>query len=195
MKKLALFDFDGTITKKDSFLAFIKFYKGEWTFWKGMFLLSPVLILYKLKILPNWKAKQYVLTHFFHGEKEVEFNRKGEAFSSVVIPKLVRKKAKNKLYWHIARGDEVVVVTASAQNWVKPWTDQLGIDLIATELETKDNLLTGKILGKNCYGPEKVTRVCELRELRSYEDIYVYGDSKGDKELLDIGTQRFYRKF
>ena len=43
---LALFDFDGTITNRDSFIDFIKFAKGNLKFFQGFMILSPILILY-----------------------------------------------------------------------------------------------------------------------------------------------------
>ena len=60
MSKLALFDFDGTITTKDSFVEFIKFKHGFLGFAVGFLLMSPVILLYKTKLIPNWKAKQWV---------------------------------------------------------------------------------------------------------------------------------------
>ena len=62
---LVLLDFDGTITTRDTLIEFVRFYRGSRNYWLGMAMLSPMLALYALKILPNWKAKQYFLTHFF----------------------------------------------------------------------------------------------------------------------------------
>ena len=54
---LALFDFDGTITKNDSLIKFIRFAVGDLKFVFGLFILSPVLLAYKIKLIPNFKAK------------------------------------------------------------------------------------------------------------------------------------------
>ena len=69
------------------------------------------------------------------------------------------------------------------------------MDLIATRLEIKDDLMTGKFLTKNCYGIEKVNRVKEAYNLDDYDCIYVYGDSRGDKELLELADKSFYKPF
>ena len=59
MKKIiAFFDFDGTITTKDSLLEFIRFYHGDIKTILGILILSPILVLYKMKIIPNYKAKE-----------------------------------------------------------------------------------------------------------------------------------------
>ena len=63
--KIALFDFDGTITKEDSLIKFISFAVGEIKMLIGMVYLSPMLVGYKLKIIPNYKAKQYLFSYFF----------------------------------------------------------------------------------------------------------------------------------
>ncbi|ELR73346.1 Phosphoserine phosphatase [Fulvivirga imtechensis AK7] len=195
MKKLALFDFDGTLTTRDTLLEFIKFYRGTFRFYLGFLILSPLLILYKLKIIPNWKAKEYTLQYFFKGESLETFNQKAHSFALNRIPAMLRKKAMDKLQWHLKNGHEVAVVSASAVNWIKPWVEKLNIGLIATELEVKNGLLTGRISGKNCYGNEKVTRVCAKLVIDDFTEIYAYGDSSGDKELLDLATHPFYRSF
>lgn len=192
---LALFDFDGTITKKDTFLEFIKFYKGATAYYLGMMLLSPFLILFKLKIFPNWKAKEMVIAHFFKGVSLVEFQKICDDFALQVIPGIIRPKAIQKLKEHISQGDKVVIVSASAENWISAYIKTLEIDLIATKLEVKDGKITGKISGLNCYGAEKVNRIKAVLNKEQYGKIYAYGDSSGDKELLAFASERFYRHF
>jgi len=64
---LSLFDFDGTIITDDSLIKFIRFVVGDIKAVRGIFLLSPMLITYKLKIIPNYKAKQWMLSYSFNG--------------------------------------------------------------------------------------------------------------------------------
>ena len=66
--KLALFDFDGTIYKADSFIDFIRFVKGDFKTLFGIIILAPMLIMYKLKFISNHAAKIKVFTYFFKGE-------------------------------------------------------------------------------------------------------------------------------
>lgn len=195
MRKLALFDFDGTLTKKDTFLEFIKFYRGAHSFYLGFLVLSPLLVLYKLKVIPNWKAKEYVLRWFFEGESLEFFNKQGSAFAIDRIPGMLRSEAYQKFLWHKKNDHKVVVVTASAVNWVKPWAEREGAGVAGTELEVKNGKLTGRISGRNCYGSEKVNRVCQILAFEDYDEVYVYGDSRGDRELLQKATHPFYRRF
>src|SRR5687767_13366823 len=124
---LVLFDFDGTITTKDTLIEFVHFYRGKKQYWRGMLMLSPILTLFALKIIPNWKAKQFFLSQFFKGEKISEFNARCLDFSKKVLPALVRPGAKKAIEDYLKQNTTIAVVTASAENWVKPWCDQNGI--------------------------------------------------------------------
>ncbi len=194
-RNLALFDFDGTITHRDSFLDFIKYYKGKANFYQGFLKLLPTLIRYKLKIIPNWQAKETVLSYFFKNEPVEKFQQKCDAYGNTRIPAIVRPKALHKLKEHIAQGDEVYVVSASPENWLSAWCKHMGIKLLATCLETKDGKITGKMAGKNCYGPEKAKRIQAAIALKEYHQIYSYGDSPGDHDMLALAHFPHYRVF
>jgi phosphatidylglycerophosphatase C len=195
MKPIAFFDFDGTITTKDSFLEFIKFYRGAKRFYLGFLLHSPFLIAFKLKLIPNYTAKQKILAHYFKGEDILRFQSQCDLFTKEVLPRLFRPKALVEIDRLKKAGVRVVIVSASAENWIKAWADSQDLELLGTRLEIKDNTITGKIAGKNCYGEEKVCRIKEGIDLEAYNDIYAYGDSSGDKEMLAIAKHAFYKPF
>jgi HAD superfamily hydrolase (TIGR01490 family) len=194
-RKLVLFDFDGTITTKDTLLEFIRFYHGSLKFLFGFALLSPVIALHLFKIIPNWKAKQFVLTWFFKGESLERFSEKCDQFTHNIIPALIRPQGLAAIRNHKQNNDEVVVISASAENWVAPWCKALGLPCIATRLEVLDGKLTGKILEKNCYGAEKVTRLLKQYKLEDFTSVTAYGDSSGDKEMLAVAHEQFYKPF
>ncbi len=192
---LALFDFDGTITTDDSLLKFIRFVVGDRRFLLGLVVLSPMLVLYKLKLIPNYKAKQYMLSWFFKGMRKVDFLKVANEYSLVHIDKILRPKAIEKINWHKNQGHKVVVVSASIECWLRPWCEKNNLELIATKLEIKDDIVTGKLLSKNCYGVEKVNRIKEIYNLKDFEYIYAYGDSSGDKQMLELAHEKFYKPF
>jgi phosphatidylglycerophosphatase C len=193
-KRLVLFDFDGTITTKDTFIEFIKFYHGPTRFVTGFVLLSPVLVAYKLKLLANWKAKEKVLTWFFKNEPLDTFTAKCDEFTVSVLPNLIRPKALEAIH-KMEKDYDIVVVSASAENWVSPWCRANNLHIIGTTLEVVDGKLTGKIKGKNCFGVEKVNRIKEKYDLVSYTEILAYGDSSGDKEMFELAHKHFYKPF
>lgn len=192
---IIFFDFDGTITTDDSLIKFIQFVVGDVKFVWGMAMLLPMLITFKLKIIPNYKAKQMMLSYFFKGMDAQEFQDLSEEYSLTHIDTILRPKAMEKLTWHKEQGHKIVIVSASIECWLKPWCDKHNLDLIGTKLEMKNGLVTGSLLSKNCYGIEKVHRVKEKYRLDEYDYIYAYGDSRGDKELLALAHKHFYKPF
>jgi len=194
-KKLVLFDFDGTITTKDTLLEFLTYYKGKSKVVSGLIALSPVLASYALGLIPNWKAKQALLRYFIGGTPVEEFNAICKEFSQRIIPKLVRPKALHIIEQYLRDKATVIVVSASAENWVGPWCEQTGVDYLATQLEVVDGKVTGNFCGKNCHGPEKVDRIRKQLTLTDYDEIIAYGDSSGDREMFEIAHYHFYKPF
>lgn len=194
-QRIAFFDFDGTITTKDTLLEFLKFYKGSLKFYAGFLMYSPYLLAFKLKIIPNYTAKQKVLQHFFKGENTEVFQQWCDRFAEQVLPNLIRPKALHEIEKLKGLNTIIVIVSASAENWIRKWAVKNGLHLIGTRLATEGNTITGKLQGNNCYGDEKVCRIKENFDLSGYQEIYCYGDSAGDKAMLDIATVPFYKPF
>jgi phosphatidylglycerophosphatase C len=194
-KKIAFFDFDGTITRKDTLPEVIKFQKGKVAFYIGFIIYAPLLIAYKLKWLPNDRVKQKILTYFFAGTPESVFQEKCDLFAEKIIPGLVRPGALREIVSLRDSDFEIVVISASARNWISKWANGLSLKLLATKLEVKNGLITGRIEGENCHGEQKVICIRELWNLNEYEEIYAYGDTPGDKPMLTLATKSFYKPF
>ena len=193
--KIAFFDFDGTITTQDSLPDFIKFAIGKPKYYLGLCLLSPILLAYVLKLLPNHSAKEKMISYFFKGWPEKTFQAVANEYSINKIDPIVRHKAIEKLRWHLEQGHKVVIVSASMKSWLKKWCDTQNVELISTQLEIKQGKLTGKFATKNCHGKEKVNRIKEQYSLQDYSYIYAYGDSSGDKDMLKLANEAFYKPF
>jgi phosphatidylglycerophosphatase C len=192
---LAIFDFDGTITEKDSFIELIKYYKGLASFYSGFILLSPLLFLYKARIIKNWRTKEIVFTYFFKNESYKVFKNCCREFSVNVIPQLVKPLALEAIKNHIKNGDRVIIVTASFEDTLSDWCESMHLELIGTKISVNEGLITGKIAGKNCYGIEKVNRLIQHIDITQFSEIYAYGDSHGDLPLLELADHKFYRVF
>lgn len=194
-KKIAVFDFDGTITTKDTLLEFIKFNKGKFSFYWGFLLNLPYLIAFKLKIISNQAAKEKVLKFFFQNTPLTTFKNYCDSFSKNVLPDLIRQKALKEINRLQSEDITVVIVSASPQNWIQSWANEIGALLLASQLKIKDGKITGKLLGKNCHGNEKVRRICEVFDLTEHEIVAAYGDSSGDKPMLALAKNSFYKPF
>ncbi|MBX2888278.1 MAG: HAD-IB family hydrolase [Ferruginibacter sp.] len=193
---IAFFDFDGTITRSDTMFAFCKHTVGIVPYTLGMVRTSPWLAGFKMGILTATQAKEKLLQTFFHGVKLETFNKYCNDFFNEVIPHLLREDAMQEISYHKKNKNKVVVVSASAENWIRDFCDAEGIDLIATRLEVDtEERITGKLLGINCNYEEKVNRIKAAYNLSSYDKIYAYGDSDGDRAMLQIATDSFYQRF
>lgn len=190
--KVAVFDFDGTLTTRDTFLEFIKFACGRKLFWTGFLLHSPMLLLMKVGLYPNWKAKQRIFSWFFKGMEYQKFERLGEDFTHI-ISKFTNSETTTLLCKHIEEDNEVYVITASIEEWVRPYCKQLNVkEVLGTKVELKDGILTGQFASRNCYGKEKVNRLLTKEPSRDSYFLFAYGDSRGDKEMIEFADEGIY---
>lgn len=192
---IAFFDFDGTVTTHDTLIAFIRFSRGPSALVRGFLLHSFPLVAYKLQLLSNQVAKEKILAHFFRGMPEAEFNAQCQRFQTAVLPSLLRPAALREMDKLRNEGFRIVIVSASPENWIRDWASETGVELIASRLEVKDHRLTGKLLGRNCHGAEKVRRILEHHAMNDYDVIHAYGDTHGDRPMLRLATHPFYRPF
>lgn len=193
--RLALFDFDGTVTSSDSFIGFLIFCAGYKKFILNMTRCLPYLIGMKLGIVPNSRAKEAVLTRFFAGEDAEALYKRGDYYGTHHLDVLVRDSARRRIHEHLKNGDRVIVVSASLDIWLKKWCENNSVELIATQPMIKDGRITGRLAVRNCYGQEKVNRIKQILNPSDYAEIYAYGDSRGDREMLAIAHKPFYRYF
>ncbi len=200
---VAAFDFDGTLTTADTLTAFVRFTHGRLRFLLGVLRNAPWLMLMKLGLCPNWKAKEKLFACFYRGVSHEQFALWGSTFAPVAAS-MLNTHTVALLRQHQADGHTACVVTASIDEWVRPVCERLGVGIvIATRVEVSpDGILTGRFLSVrhaashgesvNCYGPEKVARLLEAFPNRAAYTLYAYGDSRGDDALLafaDVPTR------
>jgi HAD superfamily hydrolase (TIGR01490 family) len=194
-RDLALFDFDGTLTTKDTLLEFITHVHGKNKMYIGFILNSPWILLMKLGLIDNQVAKERILSYFLRGKTKAQLSTWGNEFCSQKLPQLLRKDAMEALKKHQKKNDEIFIVSASADIWIKPFANKEEVGLICSELEVVDDKFTGKLKGKNCNGHEKVNRINYVIDINKYANIYAYGDSSGDEQMLAMATFPFFKKF
>lgn len=197
MKRLYAFDFDGTLTTKDTLLEFIKFAKGSCALYAAFALYLPLLVLMKLRLYSNYRTKEKIFSHLFRGMTVEDFNAVCCRFAGANGQRLLRPKAVEYINKVLADDDAaMVVVSASMENWVVPFFDGMEkISVIGTVPEVKDGILTGRFSTANCYGEEKVRRLLELYPDRDDYQLIAFGDSRGDRELLAFADEAHYKPF
>lgn len=190
---LVAFDFDGTLTTKDTFLAFVRFTHGLPRMLLGILRYSPWLLLMKMGRYSNGKLKERIFAYFYSGVSYEQFVQWGKDFSHKAKSMLNTSMLK-RLQRHASEGHTLCVVSASMDEWVRPICLKLGVaEVIATRVEvSSEGKLTGRFSSPNCYGVQKVDRLLEVYPQGSISYLYAYGDSQGDKELLEFADDGFY---
>ena len=193
---VAAFDFDGTLTRRETLLPFLLHALGTARVARDALILSPTLLGYGLGLIRNDIAKQRVFVQCLGGMRMDELQQQGEGFAVQVLPDLMRYEAMQRLKWHQQQGHRCVVISASMDLYVRPWAIRAGFDdVLATHLESLgDGTTSGRLSGENCYGIEKVRRLEALLGVRDGFTLYAYGDSRGDRELLAVADYGYYRQ-
>jgi HAD superfamily hydrolase (TIGR01490 family) len=190
---LALFDFDGTITFGDTWTPFMRMAVRPSRRLAARVLLAPPYIAYRLGVVDVGRVREMAARIGFSGAAASGIRDVGRRYASETLPRLIRPEAAERLEWHRARGDEIVVVSASLDVYLGPWCTERGLSYICTTLEERDGRLTGRCLGGDCSAKEKVHRIRARYRLTDYDSIYAYGDTADDQPMLSIADKKYYR--
>lgn len=190
---LVAFDFDGTLTTKDTFLEFVRFTHDLPRLILGILRYSPWLLLMNMGCYSKGKLKERIFAYFYSGVSYEQFVQWGKDFSHKAKSMLNTSMLK-RLQRHASEGHTLCVVSASIDEWVRPICQKIGVDeVIATRVEvSSEGKLTGRFSSPNCYGAQKVERLLEVYPQGRISYLYAYGDSRGDKELLEFADEGFY---
>jgi HAD superfamily hydrolase (TIGR01490 family) len=189
---LALFDFDGTITDGDTFRPFIRLAVPRPRAMAGALLLSPMIVGYELGWVRASQMRAAAAFVGFRGRPERELDELGQRYAQT-LRRRMRREALDKIAWHQAKGDRVVIVSASLEQYLRGVSRELGVELICTRLEARGGTLTGRYAGGDCTGAQKASRVRARYELADYPVVYAYGDTSEDHALLQLASKRYFR--
>ncbi|MBS4167832.1 HAD-IB family hydrolase [Parachlamydia sp. AcF125] len=192
---IAAFDFDGTLTYRDSLLPFLFFTHKYFGTLQKLFLLLPKFLGFVLGFVTRQAIKEAIVSKFFKGYSIERLTEWGEAFATQILDSKIRPGAFKKIRWHLDQGHRCILVSANLEIYLRPWAYAHGFsDILASGFElSKEGQITGKLKGKNCWGPEKTQRLEQLLGLKESYVLYAYGDSRGDQELLELADYPFYR--
>jgi phosphatidylglycerophosphatase C len=192
---VAIFDFDGTLTKGDTLIFFLIHTFGLISTLFGLLYNSPYILGFMLGFVSNNLTKKKVLFWFFNNESIAVIDKKVQKFINNKLKNYLRGNVIKQLRFHQNSGHVTILISASIDVYIKPWAKKNNFDYIeCTELKIKKNQYSGEIIGKNCHGIEKVNRIKKIfpKGLYSYT-VYGYGDSKSDKHLLDLCDHSYYK--
>ncbi|MDP8976214.1 MAG: HAD-IB family hydrolase [Actinomycetota bacterium] len=184
-RTIAAFDLDGTLTRGDTLLPFLRRARGRTRVSRALVVHS--LILTRAIAVGHGRdgAKESLLADLLHHQDVSALRTTAASFAEEVVRRRLRPAVLERVRAHQRAGHELVIVSASPEIYVDPIGRLLGFDAtLATRLEADPRgRLTGRIAGVNCRGAEKTAR------FRAWAGdapliLYAYGDSAGDRELL-----------
>ena len=186
----AFFDFDGTLTNKDTLTGFTKFLMGD-RYWLTFLLFLPIFISYKLNIINQNRTKKLYLYFFLRQYSEKTLIATGENYANNIIDTIINPNILKRLNWHKENKHSVYIITASLKYWIEPWCKKNNINLICTNIEISDGKVTGNLLGRNCFGEEKVNQIQRIIKAAQLTSIFAYGDSIGDYPMLTLADYSY----
>lgn len=194
MKKLYCFDFDGTLTYKDTMFLYLKFYNPA-KFRVQFIRHIPLFVLLKLKLADTEKVKKSFIGSILKGQNETKIKEKSRKFFEANYPKIVRENAMDFIKNIDQNNTESLLVTASLDIWTQPFAEAFKMELVSTKAEFKNGVFTGNFVGKNCNGKEKLERIKKEIADEKYDKIIAFGDTSGDRPMLNWANEGHYQFF
>lgn len=171
-------------------MSIIIFQRGKLGLALALLRIMPWLALMMARLYSNQRTKERLLHHCFGRMSKEEFDSFCQHFAEA-HRHILRTDLYQRLKEEKRKGNEVVVVTASPENWVSRLVPEFKV--LGTKMEFRESGFTGRFLSPNCYGLEKVCRLKQefpdLHEHRDEHYITAFGDSRGDKELLEFADE------
>lgn len=193
LKPLSIFDFDGTLTYHDSFVPFLRFAFGNRRF--ILRLLASLSPHYLYGGMSRDQMKARLIRAFLSGVEQAWLQEQARAYCEARWARLMRPAALREVARQLAEGRTVSICSASPALVLQPFAERLGVQLIGTELESRDGVLSGEIRGRNCRCEEKVNRLRERFGALTGYHLRAWGDSAGDSQLLAAAQEGYYRPF
>ncbi len=192
---VAAFDFDVTLTTRDTFLPFLNRAFGRTRVQLAFMKLAPEAIKVILGLSDRDRFKEEIVRALFLGESVERLRMEGRNHAAEIIG-WIRPKARARIEWHRNQGHRLVMVSASLGLYLQPVSDALGFDdLLCTNPSTNHLVFDGGLQGGNCRGAEKVARLQALLGDLTAVELHAYGDSQGDREMLEIANHPNFRLF
>ena len=195
VRQVVAFDFDGTLTIRDSFTAFLKWRAGPLGWAWTMLQLIPAALAY-VGHRDRGRIKAEAVAAFLSGVKQEVLEADAERFADVMWSQFMRPDALKCWNDWGRKGAHRVIVTASPETTVAPFARRLGAEnLLGTRMAfDAEDRVTGAFTGPNCRGEEKMRRL-RAEYGPDVRIIAAYGDTSGDTEMLAAAEQPGFRVF
>jgi phosphatidylglycerophosphatase C len=187
---VAAFDLDGTLSEGGSVFKWLRFLCGSRsTYFSAIRLAGPLLVGAIRSGPAADHAKERLFQRLLVGRDVEDVTNASRIFALHHLSEEARPHVVARLNWHLQQGHDVVIVSASPQIYVDVVAENLNAaGALGTRLAVDARgKLSGSYLGRNCRGREKLRRLNEWIEVRhpgATPVLYAYGNSRGDRRLL-----------
>ena len=202
VKEIYVFDFDGTITTRDTFALFLRYYAGTARWALNITKLLPTFVAYKLGRIDRHTVKHAVINRFFAGEPADDVEARAAQFAQEVIPNLIRPAAHERLKELLGSPncgpESLYICSASIGPYLRAWASSCGVheqNVMSTELSVDNGRITEGLSGYNVWGSNKVRRILDQFMPHSVRIVEAYGDTRGDREMLHAAEASFFQPF
>lgn len=191
LEKLAIFDVDFTLTKRETLMEFYIFMVKKHP---KLIIYAPFSIfssiLYLIKLFPASKAKENFIA-FINGISENDMKLLVKEFYEKRLSKIIYKDALNTLKKFKNKGYKIYLISASAEFYLNELYRIKEVDkVIGTKFTLSNGIHCKKISGENCKGEEKVKRLMKsLKEDNievDFKNSYMFSDSLSDLPLFNM---------
>lgn len=191
MVKLAIFDVDYTLTKRETLLELYLFLlTRKPSIIKSFPRTLKASLFYIIKIYDLEKAKENFLS-FIDGVDEKEMQIIVKEFYDKRLSKIIYKDAMDTMRKFKSEGYMVFLISASAEFYLKELYNIKEVDMvIGTKYKFENGIYRGIMDGKNCKGEEKVRRLMEVLKAEhieaDFENSCMFSDSLSDLPLFNL---------
>ncbi|MCH4248192.1 MAG: HAD-IB family hydrolase [Acinetobacter populi] len=192
MTALALFDFDGTLCKQDSFTGFMQSAVPKHYFYRKCLKISPQIAAYYLKLYPANRMRPLLFKTVLKDENADQAHLIGQHYAQYLVEHCLNQEVLARLKWHQQQQHQVVIVSASLNLYLQPVAKLLNVELICTQVDDYHQVLTGAYRSADCSCEEKVSRLKQHYDLQAFTKIYAYGNSHEDIHMLKLATHAYW---
>lgn len=187
-RKIVVFDLDGTITQKDTYLPFLfgLLLRKPWIAFR-LISLPFAVVMHLCGVRSNTWLKKVFLKAFLKGMRQQDIDPWVERFADKLLRNGLREGAVEELQKHMQAGSCVLLVSASLDIYVNRIGERLGVHaILCTQVEYMQGRITGGLSSENCYGQEKISRIEAWLADHSASSVDVaYSDHHSDIPLLN----------
>ena len=192
--QLAVFDLDGTITRRDTLLPYVTGYlnRQRWWGWPGMLRVVPTVGRFALGKTDHGQLKAAFIKSTLAGSTRSELSNWTEKFVRALLEDGLFGDARAQISTHRQAGDRLVLMSASTDLYVPVIGRSLGFhEVICTGVRWDGDRLLGDLTTPNRRGPEKARCFKELQQRHPELATVAYGNAKSDLDHLQLAKQGF----